>query len=433
MQLKRIAASTAAIACLGLAAFVYTSHPARGSDHQDSPAVVAQPGADITDLYVFPSPADPKRVELVMDVIPLIPAGMSGKYSLDPGVLYQFKFAHGPFGTTAPADLAFQLMATGTGSSQTVTLYGQRGNNVANPATLGTNLGTFPFNQPNGTWLNHGIEAFAGPRADPFFFDLFQFFKILPDRNYSNPRTDDHLGTSKPTFNGYPAGSTSGPGAGNYACSTAPSTNALTQINGGFNVVSIVLSVPISLFQLNGQSSIVHAWATASVAQQNARTSRGGATYSQVELLSRPAVKELFEEFDHHAITNANEPYADPQIKYAISYFMQHVAGRSAAINNVISSVLYPNELAFDVSQPGPAAYLGVETGGATGSKFGGRALTDDVITTSLGVVFGNTVPALGLAPDDGKENDCLTNEHVTSGQGGTQTQARFPFVTTPH
>jgi len=124
MQLKRIAASTAAIACLGFAAFVYTSHPARGSDHQDSPAVVAQPGADITDLYVFPSPADPKRIELVMDVIPLIPAGMSGKYSLDPGVLYQFKFAHGPFGTTAPADLAFQLMAKGTGSSQTVTLYG---------------------------------------------------------------------------------------------------------------------------------------------------------------------------------------------------------------------------------------------------------------------------------------------------------------------
>jgi hypothetical protein len=428
MQLKRIAASTVAIAALGFAAFVYTSHPVRGSDHQDSPAVVAQPGADITDVYVFPSPADPKRVELVMNVVPLIPAGMSGKYSLDPGVLYQFKFAHGPLGTTAPADLAFQLLPSGTGKNQTVTLYGQRGR-IANPATLGQNLGTFAFNAPGATWLNHGIEAFAGPRADPFFFDLFQFFKILPDRNYSNPRTFDKLGTSKPTFNGYPAGSKSGPGAGNYACSTAPSTNALTQINGGFNVVSIVLSVPISLLALNGQSPIVHAWATASSAQK----SNGVVTYAQKELLSRPAVKELFEEFDHHASTNVNEPYADPHIAFAISYFMQHVAGRSTAIDNVVSAVLYPNELAFDVSQPGPAAYLGVETGGATGSKFGGRALTDDVITTSLGVVFGNTIPALGLAPDDGKENDCLTNEHVSSGQGGAQTQASFPFVTTPH
>ena len=112
---------------------------------------------------------------------------------------------------------------------------------------------------------------------------------------------------------------------------------------------------------------------------------------------------------------------------------MKNVAGRSPAISTVVGAVLYPNEMAFDVSQPGAAAYLGVETGGATGSKFGGRGLTDDVITTSLGVVFGNTVPALGLTPDDGKENTCLNNEHVFSGQGGTQTQAAFPFFAQPH
>jgi hypothetical protein len=55
------------------------------------------------------------------------------------------------------------------------------------------------------------------------------------------------------------------------------------------------------------------------------------------------------------------------------------------------------------------------------------------VIDTSLGVVFGNTISALGLAPDDGKENNCLTDEHVSSGQGGRQTQSTFPYVTTPH
>jgi hypothetical protein len=55
------------------------------------------------------------------------------------------------------------------------------------------------------------------------------------------------------------------------------------------------------------------------------------------------------------------------------------------------------------------------------------------VIDISLGVVFGNTVPALGLAPDDGKENLCLAAEHVTSGQGGVQTQTTFPFLAAPH
>lgn len=33
-----------------------------------------------------------------------------------------------------------------------------------------------------------------------------------------------------------------------------------------------------------------------------------------------------------------------------------------------------------------------------------GTDLTDDVMDTSLGVIFGNTVPALGLAAADGKE-----------------------------
>jgi hypothetical protein len=428
MLLKRFAASSASIVALGLAASFFVSHPARGSDHQDSPAVVARPGADITDLYLFPSPTDSGKVVLVMDVVPLIPAGMSGKYSLDPGVLYQFKFAHGALGTTAPADLALQLLPEGTGENQTVTLYGQRGH-IANPATPGEKLGTFAFNKPNGTRLKDDIVAFAGPRADPFFFDLFQFFKILPDRDYSNPRTYDKLGSATPTFNGYGPKATSGPASGNYACSTAASTNALTQINGGFNVISIVLEVPKSVLARNNQSTIVHAWATASSAKKH----DGMITYEQKELLSRPAVKELFEVFAHHAITNVHEPYADPQIKYAISYFMRNVAGRSVKISDVATAVLYPNELAADLSQSGPAAYLGVETGGATGSKFGGRGLTDDVIDISLGAVFGNTFPSLGLAPDDNKENNCLTNEHVVSGQGGKQTQDKYPYVTTPH
>ena len=62
MQLRRLAASAAAIVALASGAFLYGTHPARGSDHQDSPAVLAQPGADITDVYVFPAPENPKNV-----------------------------------------------------------------------------------------------------------------------------------------------------------------------------------------------------------------------------------------------------------------------------------------------------------------------------------------------------------------------------------
>jgi hypothetical protein len=425
MTLRRMLGSVAALATLAAAAFLYVAHPVRGSDHQDSPTVLKQPGADIADLYVFPGSKDPTRVVLMMNVHPLLTPPATAGASFDPGVLYQFKISHGPAGTTAPEDTVIQILASGTGADQTLTVYGPaKPNRTGTHSTLVDKSGTFAFNDTKAARFDNGIRPFAGPRADPFFFDLFQFFKILPDRNYSSPRTGNKLGTSTPTFNGYAAGSMSG--AGGYACSTAPSVNALTQAAPpGFNVLSIVIGLPRSLLMPEGASPIVHVWATASV--------KSGAGYDQIEQLGRPAVKELFEVYDDHDATNRANPYDDPKLKNSIVDFMKNVAGRSEKISSTIGAVLYPSEIAADLSQTGASAYLGVETGGATGSKFGGRGLTDDIVDISLGAVFGDTVPKLGLAPDDGKENGCLTSEHVTSGQGGTQALADFPYGAPPH
>ena len=43
-----------------------------------------------------------------------------------------------------------------------------------------------------------GISAFAGPRDDPFFFDLDQFHKITGGTatGFNNPRTDTFAGTN---------------------------------------------------------------------------------------------------------------------------------------------------------------------------------------------------------------------------------------------
>src|SRR5665213_6144 len=104
MHFARTAASIAAVAALSVAAFAYSSHAVRGSDHQDSPAMVSRPPSDISDLYVFPSPTNANAVDLVMNVYPLIPAGMASGKFFDPRVLYQFKITHGPVGTTSPED-----------------------------------------------------------------------------------------------------------------------------------------------------------------------------------------------------------------------------------------------------------------------------------------------------------------------------------------
>jgi len=87
------------LAVLAGAMFLYTAHPVRGSDHQDSPTMIGRPGADITDVFVFPPPTggteQDNNVVLVMDVYPLIPMGQSGNVAFDPAVMYQFKIALG--------------------------------------------------------------------------------------------------------------------------------------------------------------------------------------------------------------------------------------------------------------------------------------------------------------------------------------------------
>jgi hypothetical protein len=149
--------------------------------------------------------------------------------------------------------------------------------------------------------------------------------------------------------------------------------------------------------------------------------------YTQIELLARPAVKEAFETFADHSKTDRAEPYRDNLLKSQIGSFTENF--RSSTIAGALQSILYPNEMKVDLSQnTTSAAYLGVESGGAPGSKFGGRALDDDIITLSLGAIFGNTLAYLGVA-DDHKELPCLTTDNVSYQSKSTLT---FPYIQKP-
>jgi hypothetical protein len=158
--------------------------------------------------------------------------------------------------------------------------------------------------------------------------------------------------------------------------------------------------------------------------------------YQQIELLSRPAVKELFEKFVDHQTSNTSEPYADTTLQGEIKSFTDALRPPKASVGSdygaALASILYPNAMTADLSQTGVASYLGVETGGATGGKFGGRALTDDVIDISLGAVFGGTLPALHVQPEDNEENNCLTKDNVAMNTSQAP-QAAFPYLHAPH
>lgn len=157
----------------------------------------------------------------------------------------------------------------------------------------------------------------------------------------------------------------------------------------------------------------------------------GAGPYKQLDRLNRPAINEVFAMFSDHDENNRDLPNDDLTIlKGDILQFMEHTAGRSPAISNVVASVLTPDVQIVDLSgtsssclyyRPGTCNnYLGVETGGATQlpkfKPFGGRALTDDIVSISLSVIFGNVVPKLGLAPDDNAEQDGRTDSHFPSG-----------------
>ncbi|MDQ2866673.1 MAG: DUF4331 domain-containing protein [Candidatus Eremiobacteraeota bacterium] len=182
-------------------------------------------------------------------------------------------------------------------------------------------------------------------------------------------------------------------------------------------------------------------------------------SYKQLDRLNRPAVNEVFATFGDHDENNRDLPNDDLKILNGdIVQFMEGTAHRSQAISKVVASVLTPDVQIVDLSgqssscldyKPGTCNnYLGIETGGATQipkyKPFGGRALTDDIVAISLSVIFGNTIPALGLAPDDNNELDGradpryssghrpnLTNDNVSYTQDNDYTTS-FPYLGAP-
>lgn len=422
--MKKPAASLLAAAlalAVILAAFVlYTPRMATSSDHQDSPLTVGRPGADITDVFMFPA-ANPHNVVLAMDIHPLIPRGMARTAAFDPGVMYQFKLnTNGKF----KENKVIQFRAIGYGANQRLQMYGP----VA-PAMVGTHsrwVGspqTFYFNRR--TNLRGGVQVFAGPRKDPFYFDLAQFFKILPDRNYKN---QPH------------------PPAPTAKCFRKPGVDFLKD----YNVLSLVVELPRAMLAgSDGKIGVVRMYTTTSLPSG----SRGD--YVQVERLARPAIKEAFEPFSRHDATNRSAPWADPYLGNDIVSFMTTTAGRSPELANAVRKALIPDEMAADLSQPGPARYLAVETNGKSGlpvgvvrvvpndalgglkkaigdpyRHFGGRDLSSPVIDLSLGIVFGTLGQKVGLAQDDDKATACLTSDNVQpSSRGVTDT---FPYFGNP-
>lgn len=190
------------------------------ADHIDAPAVTGQ-ATDVTDVYAFKG-ADANSRVFVINTQGLLSPAATAAAKFDTNTLIELNIDNN---NDNVEDLVIQALFDGTNMK----FYGP----VA-PAATGTksklegavtaSVAVTAYNAASPTVATgtNGIKVFAGPRDDPFFFDLDQFKKVIAGTaaGFRNPGVDAFAGT---------------------------------------NVLSVVMEVPVSL--LGSSTGKVNVWA----------------------------------------------------------------------------------------------------------------------------------------------------------------------------
>jgi hypothetical protein len=139
------------------------------SDHFSGPRALAGPAADLTDVFVFPSPERPGYLCLSFGVHPLAPAGTL----FSPHLLYRFRMrpvtregTSFPFAgeeTEISVTLSFDAPVSSNGNGTRM----QEGTCT----TSDGQSARFVVGADEGG-SGEGLRVYAGRRSDPFFFDL---------------------------------------------------------------------------------------------------------------------------------------------------------------------------------------------------------------------------------------------------------------------
>lgn len=164
------------------------------ADHIDSPGV-SNTGNDITDVYAFQG-ADTNNLVFVVNSQGLLTPGTTGAATFKENVLTEINIDNNGDNVE---DLVIQAIRRGSkmyffgpvapgtpGTSSTI-----KTGNAAGSVEI-SQYGSAAMTSTSG-----GMKFFAGPRDDPFFFDLGQFQAVLGGASgFNNPGTDSFAGTN---------------------------------------------------------------------------------------------------------------------------------------------------------------------------------------------------------------------------------------------
>lgn len=436
------------------------------SSHREAPLISEDPAADGTDVYVFRSPDAPNTVTFVANYYPFLPGQGGpnfGRFSdnvlyeihidnngdAKEDITYQFRFRTetrdgntflyntGPVTSLDSANLNVRQFYT-----MTKVIGPRRGSNATQ---VGSEFQVAPWNiGPRSTpnydanlvapaigSLPNGGKVFCGPRDDPFWVDLGSIFDLLALR----PIQSLHL-INQP-------GNTKG-------------------VDGlkGYNVLSIVLQVPITDVVQSSSQQIIGVWSTSSRSHVTVRSTgltpiQTLSAPVQVSRLGMPLVNEVvvplaFKDYFNSsepngdlALFNANETFRnrilDPEAAKLIPVLYPGVTVPPAPRNDIVSVFLTgldglnkpPNVVPAEmlrVNLATPVTATPNRMGALAGDNQGfpnGRRLTDDIVDIELQVVAGVLVPGFNKAPNNALTQGIPAND--------VPFLSAFPYLASPH
>lgn len=341
------------------------------SDHDDGETDTKGRNVNITDVYAFrevdQNPgASVDNLILVMNVNPRSVARQ--QYYFSTNARYEIKIERAATVDAAPTAsglsipdvaLRFTFGAPVAMNRQPITLTPVL-NDVAGtsvPAGMTTALNDSPIVTSVSAIGSTGT-VFAGLRQDPFFFDVEQFFRVRAGA----------LGTGPAEVFRHPG----------------------IDFTWGYNVLSIVVRVPVAYLQQGTMSTTFDVWTTVSVPD-------GSGGFTQVERLAQPAINEgLLVTNDFLNALNSIGPTDEAALLAAGGCagalgnpIIAEAAGTLLALGNTVPEALaicnafLPDVMRINVM--GPSGYAAAVN--ASGRPVRGRKIKDDVIDITLSVI----------------------------------------------
>ena len=190
MKKRKIFITTLLCLVVAAAGIIYAA------DHIDAPSVTNKP-TDITDVYVFRA-ENPNNMVFVANTQGLLTPGATADAKFDENTMIEFNIDNNGDNVE---DLVIQCIA----KNGKMKVYGPAVPKVTgmssylniNKLSVQTDITKYGQDPLIGIGDN-GVKVFAGPRDDPFYFDLVRFRQVIAGQasSFNNPGNDTFAGTN---------------------------------------------------------------------------------------------------------------------------------------------------------------------------------------------------------------------------------------------